>query len=518
MSDLFDKRTDKTPGRATNKKAEKAAKRQAKSMEEKKAQKKTRIISITVVSVFLLLTLISMLVTFGFVQRGFVVINVGGTAFTAAEFDFFYYNAYEEYVQMMNQFEEEMGMEGFALGSLPDTRHPLGRQIYDEETGQTWADFISERAISRMEYLVQVYNEAKANGFELSEDESNAIYEEMDSMASYVEMNGFPSLDVFLKQSYGANMNTDVYVRLNNFIRIASLYEESIVPEISFTPADIAEAYNEQRDQFDTFSIRLIEVMADEESFDPVGGIARDIAQRISSEEDFINEARNYNPDVYYGENSTLLSIQGGWLPENIFTWLADESRAYGDVEAIDDESGEFSFVFFFRYRDDNDYLLVNMRQLSVMREDETLDDIARERAEELEALFIEGGATPQAMEAIVQSYEETEYLDGSLYTNIGRITYESPSRGFTVMEEQPEIVEWLFAPERQIGDYELIRTEASGYHLVYFDGYGERLADIMAEDYLTENATVEAMQEWRDSLASVEVTKGFLYSFLTSA
>ena len=517
MSDLFDKRTDKTPGRATNKKAEKAAKRQAKSAEEKKAQKKTRIISISVISVFLLCTICAILLNSSFIRREFGVVNVGGIAFTAAEFDYFYFNAYEEYAQWVNQMEEEMGMEGFAESSLPDRSRPIREQMYNEEEGQTWADFIEENALSRMEYLVQVYHEAIANGFELSDDDRDNIYAEIDSMEMYAEMNMAPSLDAFLRQNYGAGMDAAVFERLYTFIMTASLYEASIVPEISFAPADLAEAYNEQRDQFDAFSVRLIEVLPDDESFEPSSTIARDLLSRVSTEEEFIEEARNYNPDNYYNDNSTLMSIQGGWLPEFIISWLADESRAYGDVEVLDDEAGEYSLVIFFRYRDDNDYLLVNMRQLTVMREDETMDDAARERAEEIKAAFIDGGATPQVMETLAMSGGEDEYLDGSLYTNIGRVTYESSSRGFMVMEEQPEIVEWLFAPERQIGDYELIRTEASGYHLVYFDGYGERLADIMAEDYLSENAAAEAMQEWRDALAPVEVTKSWLFPILTS-
>ena len=520
MSDLFDKRTDRRPKNVTDKKADKAARKQAKTAEQMKSQKKTRIISILVVSVFLLFTLGAILLNSGFIRREVGVINIGGIAFSAAEFDFFYNNAYEEYAQWVNQLEEESGMPGLTEGMLPVMGRSFKEQIYDEETGQTWADFITDNTISRMEYLVQVYNAAKADGFELSEDELESLHSMMDSMAMQAEASNFPSVDDLVRQYYGPSMSADTYLRLNVFLMTVDTYEAGINPEISITQADIDEAYIENRNEFDVYHARVIEVSSEEFGFEESSAWARDIASRVETEDDFITEALNFNPELYSAPDSTMLSIQGGWLPEFLSTWFTDESRAYGDVTVLDDELNGLSYIIFYLSRDDNKYQLVNIRQMVVAREREDAiltDDEARVRAEELEAQFREGGATPEAMEAIVFSHIETEDLDGGHYTNIGKVMYESASTGLFVTKMAPEVEEWLFAPGRQVGDFELIRSESFGYHIVYIDGFGDVLSDIMVEDYLTETGLAEARQEWRDSLAPVGVSRSWLFSVLTN-
>ena len=73
-----------------------------------------------------------------------------------------------------------------------------------------------------------------------------------------------------------------------------------------------------------------------------------------------------------------------------------------------------------------------------------------------------------------------------------------------------PEIEEWLFTPGRQVGDFALVETEAFGYHLLYFTGYGDRYCDYLADTKLR-NADY---QTWDDSLETFEVAKHWAFMF----
>jgi len=96
--------------------------------------------------------------------------------------------------------------------------------------------------------------------------------------------------------------------------------------------------------------------------------------------------------------------------------------------------------------------------------------------------LFIAGGATESLL--IELTAEHSDDLADGLYTEIARFSYQSRHMAdVRSIREVPEIEQWLFDGSRQIGDSELIYTEAFGYHLLYFTGYGERFSDFIAAD-----------------------------------
>ena len=89
---------------------------------------------------------------------------------------------------------------------------------------------------------------------------------------------------------------------------------------------------------------------------------------------------------------------------------------------------------------------------------------------------------------------------------------YDKISKSASQNKMVPEIEDWLFADGRQYGDYELIRTEDYGYHLVFFMGYGERLCDFLADSGMR----TRDYNAWKESLAPVEATKRWAFT-LTS-
>ena len=74
--------------------------------------------------------------------------------------NYFYKGAYSN---MQSQY-------GDFMSYLLDTNTPLDEQTYDEESGQTWADFFTEQGLTTAAEVYAIADEAKANGYTLSED------------------------------------------------------------------------------------------------------------------------------------------------------------------------------------------------------------------------------------------------------------------------------------------------------------------------------------------------------------
>jgi hypothetical protein len=198
-----------------------------------------------------------------------------------------------------------------------------------------------------------------------------------------------------------------------------------------------------------------------------------------------------------------------------------EPDRQYGDVTAAESTSG--AYVVFFVSRDSNDYRMTEMRQMLFMRptvspEDyaegaddpeyleafELADAEARERAEAMLDLFVRGGATEDAL-LMVMTGNTDDSTEGGFYDKISKDLSGE-------MKVVPEIEEWLFDPARHYGDYELIRTESYGYHLVFFMGYGERYCDYLAESKLRD----EAHKAWSEGLDPVDVAERWAFIFVS--
>jgi hypothetical protein len=244
--------------------------------------------------------------------------------------------------------------------------------------------------------------------------------------------------------------------------------------------------------------------------------LAESLAEEIESEDDFIAVASEYR-DYHEDPESTLRMQQAGRLSAESSSWLLDSTRGYGDVTVVDSEHGQGSFILYYISRDDNSYRTVGMRQILLSRPDinpeeyiygeddldyqvavEMAENELHERAQQVYSLFLEAGATEAAMIDLIAEHSD-DTTEGGLYHDITLFPYQGTYL-FT-MKVVPEIEEWLFYENREIGDFELIYTEAFGYHLVLFPGYGEPFSDLIADDRMRSRDHAE----WLESLPRAE-------------
>jgi len=483
-------------------KQDKMDRKLARSKQEEKEKRKKRIIAISIIAALLLLSAVAITINSSFIRRSVPVVTIDGVNFTTAEFEYFFHSEFMEYSNFMSQFQ--------GMGGMPDASRPLSSQIYDPETGETWADFFVGSTLDRLADIVALYNAAKAAGFELPAEDRAQIEEEIEMMEMQALFSGFPSVESLLQQMFGTSMNISTFRKVLEFVSIAGSYSEHMRDSFSYQESDLERYYAENRDDLDVFNYRQFQIDIHSETQDEVRSAALTIAEGITNEDEFLAAAAEY--DAFYSDpDTTFRMMQGNRLDFDIVDWMLDETRSYGDTTVVDTELG--SNIIFFISRDDNNYRTVGMRQILIVREYidaeefpageadpgflqalEDAENEARERAEHVNSLFIAAGETEDALIALMEEYSD-DNTEGGYYSNITKFPYQSPN--LVAMKVVPEIEDWLFDENRTIGDSEMIYTSAFGYHLLYFTGFGDTFSTLIAEDRMRNRDHIE----WLDAL-----------------
>jgi len=531
MSDLFDKRSDA------------AKRRDARSQHEQDARKKSRRTAAIIIAVVAVVFATALIINSNFIRRELTAVSIGGIDFSAAEFDYFFNVARMDYYDFVfNESPEH------ASALLPAQNVPYASQIQNPFTGETWADFFTDRALRYMASRVQQYNAAQAAGFVMSAENiaqmdayfAMLIQQGEQAVAEWPQFYRNPMAR--LREMYGSSLNEATLRSVLNFRFTAISYIEHMRESINYTDAQLEAFYNESRDEFDIFRFRIL--LVEPEAVDPLDfeagqgdafgdaldeaaeeavRRAHELAASINSEDDFLAVAREID-EMLEDERFTRVDQQGRFIFPVFRDWLADDSRVYGDVVTIV-EDGD-AYVLFFLGRDDNNYNLASMRQILIRREHvnvwafdgeddpefietvEMAEDMARARAEEALESFIAGGANEARLIDMVADYSDEEGVEGGLHENIARFPFETDR--VQLMQIVPELEEWLFDESRQPGDFELVRTEAFGYHLMFFPAsQGELFRHFIASEMLRE----DDLTQWLEGLPEVETSRHWAFT-----
>jgi len=521
MSGLFD---EKRTGGATR--------RDVRTQKEKNSQKKTRTITIAVISVLIVVFVGALIINSSFIRRSASAITIDGVSFSVAEFDYFYNWAVFEYTDFIHQ-----NMPDFAGGMLPNRERPFASQIQDTNTNATWADFFVDRAITNMSGIVQLYNAARASGFEMSDENIANMEAQFNMLIHEGELGSarqpilHPTPMSYLQAIYGNALNEATLRRVLELTFTAWSYSDHVRESLAYTQDQLEAFYMDNADAFDIFRYRML--MIEPEIQDPADFTTGDeladaqdeaeavAAQRaeeiiaiITSEEDFIAAALMENPIAHADPRSTFVQQQGEFLNPQLADWLADETRQPGDITSI--EVNNAHQIVFFIERDTNNYHMAEMRQLLFLREDVFPEDFAdgeddpefiaaseaveadvRARGEAALAAFEAGGSLEQVLIDMIPDFSD-DPTEGGFYDNIARAPFQGVIN--RAMQVVPELEDWLFDPARQAGDFELVRTEAFGYHLMFFAGHGEQFNHFIARERLQ----AQDHMDWRENLPEV--------------
>ncbi len=502
-----------------------------KQLQEQKEAKKLRRYTIafaTVIVAMILVVVGSRISSSGIIPRSTTALTVGGTKVSAAELNHYYIDSVNNFLGNYGEYVSMFGL---------DTTKALDDQFYNEAEEQTWSDYFLDTATASAQNMYAVYNAAKAEGFQLSEEGKASVESTVENLKMYATLYGFGSADAYIAAMYGEGCNektfrqyAEVQMTAQEF---AAAKNEALVYDDAALRAEEAENFN----AYSAFSYNYC-YLANSSFYQ--GGTEDENGNKTYSDEEkeagrvAAEAAANTLAACTTAEEldaaiaalelaSTTKSTrydnqQYASVPAVIRDWVAGERKA-GDITVIPNESTTHNhaegeectgddgttvvngyYVVLFDSKDDNLSELVNVRHILIGFEGGTTDETtgvttysdeekakAKTEAEALLASFRTGEATEEAFAALANenSTDTGSNTNGGLYENV------YPGQMVTAFND------WCFDASRKTGDTGIVETEY-GYHIMYFVGNsGVTYRDYMIESTLRN----EDMTAWETGL-----------------
>ena len=154
-------------------------------MSEKANNKKAKYtLAKVIVALCVVLCVVLTVFELGVTYRLMKAVEVDGTEYSVSEYNWFYTNnVYQIYNNYYNAYGE-LAMYFFnPQGGLED-------QVYDQETGETWADYVREYTDLSIVEMTRLYNEGTEAGFVLDEEYYESCEAELDAIEATAKANG----------------------------------------------------------------------------------------------------------------------------------------------------------------------------------------------------------------------------------------------------------------------------------------------------------------------------------------
>ena len=439
---------------------------------------KTTLIVVCAIVVIAAVVFFSM-VTGGYFASHTTAATVGSHNLTPAMVNYFY-NA--QVYEFKKSYGSYLGIDAASLST----------QVYNEETGATWADLLMEQALNTAAQTYAIYDEAIANGAALSEDDQSQIDTILSSYELTAAQQGYANVNAYLASGYGAGCNTKSYTEYLTVTMIAENYCQQVNDGFTYTAEDLAAEYEAKPANYSTYTYRQFLIsdslfqtddnaLSDEELAEKKEALATEMAASTQGDEQAFIDAAYENAsesskDSYADESYTLRSYTGSSIVEAQRDWLADSARQEGDTTAIDVDGTWY--VLYYISCDVNDWQLPNVREIPFAATDASDEDAMNEAKANAEAALAEyeaGEQTAEAFAALVQKYTSDETATG-LTENV------TPGSG------SDEYNAWAFDAARQTGDTAVVET-STGYSVLFFDSYGSVYRDTLIETSLRNTA-----------------------------
>lgn len=521
----LNERTERTVSESKENKSLSRAEREEKRRKEERANHRSIALYSLVGVVVVVAALVMILWNTGILQRNITALEVDGVKYTAADVDFYFNSAYNSIV---NQYTQTYYMAPF------DTSSSTKNQVYDQESGQTWYDYLMETAINNLKSDTALSAKAAAEGYTLSESAQESLDSTVKQMETGWITSGYTSRDSFIKVNFGSAMTFDRLIELLNMQVLAYDYTQSQLDAIDHPESDYDAYYTENADSLDTYTLTQFVFQARVNTTDDEGNtiemtdeeksaaleeakaeqkaLAEELKAKLEAGEDPQALAEEYEEQLYSSVLSrrTVGSSLAGYPYGD---WAMEEGRQAGDVTLSEYDAGTGTvynyYVVLFEGRELDETNTANVRHILVAAEqDEDASeptqeqyDAAYTKAEELLNEWKSGEATEDSFAALAteNSADTGSASNGGLISNI------TTNSGYV-----ETFTNWALDPSRQSGDTGIVQNTGSttkGWHIMYYVSSGDPVwkqtaaSALMNQDY---------EQLIADSTDGLSVTEGF--------
>lgn len=504
--------------------------RQQQEQKEAKKLKRNTILFVILIGAVLCAAIITMagssISRSGIFEKATVAGTIGDKKLNSVEMSYYYMDAINaQYSSWNEQYGDYTSMYMQMMGL--DLTKSLADQVYDNESGQTWADHFVDVALENAQADYALYDAAKKAGFTLSEEEQESLENIEANMSTMAYIYGFSNVNSYLRANYGNGASIKTYSDYAERSMIASGYRTQYVDALNYDDAAIREFEADKMANYNSYSYAQYLVSytdfreggtKDEEGnvtySEEENNAARDAAKAGAESLQTATTVEELDAAIaaLTGSESKKSTVYTDTLYTSVNSvcrdWIADESRQAGDITVIPNETTTQNedgtettvvngyYVVRFESSTDNAQPMSNVRHILFSFEGGTKDDngnttysdeekaAAKEEAEALLATWQAGEATDASFEALVHDNTDDEGSKetGGLYENI------NPNSSYV-----ENFLNWAIDDTRKAGDTGIVETEY-GYHLMYYVGDTE----MTYRDYMiSEELRAEEAEAW---------------------
>ena len=504
-----------------------------KQRQEQNEAKKLKAYTISFVSVMIAVVVIALSVlgiravnNSGIIQKNTIAAVVGDRELNSVELGYYYNDAISNYYnEWYNTYQDYTDSYLQAVGL--DVTKPLNEQVQDEETGKTWDQYFVELAIDNAKSDFALYDLAKAENFQLPDEQQTSLDNMTNNLGTYASLYGYSNANQYLQAIYGYGADKDSYLEYNERNAIASAYQQAHEDSLKYEDADIREYEKDKADNYNSYTYSSAYLSYSDfrqggtedaegnktytEEEDEAARAALKVAAEKLATATTLEQLKEMIETIEVNEDSDLavndsVNVLHTALNATLAEWLASKDRKTGDIAAIasttttkDADGNEQTvvngyYVAYFESKTDNTKKMSNVRHLLVEFEGGTEDEntgetvytdeekaTAKKEADGYLKTWKEGAATEESFIELVKEHsDDTSASEGGLFEDI------NPDSQYVT-----NFLNWSIDPQRKAGDAEVIETEY-GYHVMYYVGED----DMNYRDYMITNEMRAADQE----------------------
>lgn len=295
-----------------------------------------------------------------------VVARVGDLELSNAQLQVFYWMGVYDFLENNSAFLSYYGL---------DLSKPLGEQVQNTQTGDTWEQSLLEYALQTWHRYAALYQSGKEAGFALSEESEKMLDSLRENMEELAKENGYENAQALVVADMGAGANLDGYSEYQFINCYALEYFQKLYEGLNPTDAEIEAFFTENeatfaesdvtKDSGYTVDVRHILIVPEggtksedgktttysQEEWDACQAEAQEILDQWlageATEDSFAQLAGEYSEDPGSQSNGGLYTqVTQGYMVEEFDEWIFDTARQVGDYGLVKTSYGYHIMYF----------------------------------------------------------------------------------------------------------------------------------------------------------------------------
>lgn len=394
-----------------------------------------------VLCAFVVMIAVNLITTNGLFEKATTAATFDGEKINSVEMNYYYIDAVQqEYSNINSQYGDYAASMLSMMGW--DTTKPLNEQVYDKESGETWADYFLTAAKENAQRDYALAKAAKAAGYTLSDEDKTSLENISANLATYAYLYGYTSANSYLRANYGNGADEKSYVAYLERSMIAEGYYSQYSDGLTYDNAAIRAQDEKNPLNYNAYDYSYyyvkqssyleggtkndagtVEYSEDEKA--AALAKAKEIADQLAASADKAALKAAVEALEVGGKKEETLTESTNTLYTNVSAlyneWLSDSERKAGDITVVANESttGEGDeavtvvngyYVVCFDGMTTNDLTnMVSVRHLLVAfpEEKESTTEENHDHAEEATTQATTEAATEATTEAVTEAATE---------------------------------------------------------------------------------------------------------------